>query len=58
MYRKFLNQDKNLKKLIDFVIYFPSLQCYLQTATWAQGNNLIYISGKVIDKETGKAIEG
>jgi iron complex outermembrane receptor protein len=25
---------------------------------WAQGNNLIYVSGKVTDKETGKALEG
>ncbi len=27
-------------------------------AIWAQGNNLIYISGKVADKETGKALDG
>ena len=25
---------------------------------WAQGNNLIYISGKVTDKETGKRSTG
>src|ERR1700681_5083722 len=27
-------------------------------AAWAQGNNLIYISGKVNDKETGKPLFG
>ena len=27
-------------------------------AIWAQGNNLIYVSGKVADKETGKPLEG
>jgi iron complex outermembrane receptor protein len=50
-------EKQNLKKTIRyFLLCFAFI---LVTATgWSQGNNLIYISGKVSDKETGKPLSG
>ena len=34
------------------------ISVFFAVGAWAQGNNLIYISGKVNDKETGKPLAG
>ena len=35
-----------------------AITIFFAVGAWAQGNNLIYISGKVNDKETGKPLAG
>jgi iron complex outermembrane receptor protein len=39
-------------------LLFVAIFVLISNTLWAQGNNLIYISGKVSDKETGKPLTG
>ena len=39
-------------------LFILVISIFFANAIWAQGNNLIYVSGKVADKETGKPLDG
>jgi hypothetical protein len=43
--------------VLPYLLFLMSAVLFTGTAC-AQGNNLIYISGKVSDKETGKSLSG
>src|SRR5580765_6873617 len=58
MYLLIQKKERN-KKVLTFpftIVLFAGL--LFSGATMAQGNNLIYISGRVIDKETGNPLAG
>jgi iron complex outermembrane recepter protein len=52
-----LRKEQRTSLPFRFLLLFVS-SALLTVTAWAQGNNLIYVSGKVIDKETGKPLAG
>jgi outer membrane receptor protein involved in Fe transport len=58
MYSSIQKKQKNKIALPvpNIIIFFIAI--LYSGAAWAQGNNLIYISGKIADKETGKPLSG
>src|SRR6267154_638283 len=50
-----IQKEKNNKASVRYLL-FLTINMLFASVAWSQGNNLIYISGRVIDKESGKPI--
>ncbi len=52
------HQEKSNQKKTIHHFFLSFVFLFISATGWSQGNNLIYISGKVADKETGKPLSG